>query len=59
MLGLIRVSYITIAVRYVPQLEAVSRAYPLTWTCSIVFLIDLFKADWIHNFDRLEAKSAQ
>lgn len=56
---LIRVSYITIAVRYVPQLETVSRAYPLTWTCSsIVFLIYFLKADWIHNFDRLEAKKA-
>lgn len=56
----IRVAYITIAVRYVPELETVSRAYPITWTCSsIVFLIYFFKADWIHNFDRLEAKRKQ
>ena len=54
---LIRVSYITVAVRFVNELETVSRAYPITWTCSsIVFLIYLLKADWIHNFDRLEAK---
>lgn len=53
----IRVGYITVAVRYVPELETVSRAYPITWTCSsIVFLIYFFKADWIHNFDRLEEK---
>ncbi len=53
----IRVSYITVAVRYVPELETVSRAYPITWACSsIVFLIYFFKADWIHNFDRLEQK---
>ena len=54
---LIRVSYITVAVRFVNELETVSWAYPITWTCSsIVFLIYLLKADWIHNFDRLEAK---
>ena len=53
----IRVSYITAAVQIVNELETVSRAYPITWTCSsIVFLIYFLKADWIHNFDRLEAK---
>ncbi len=53
---LIRVSYITIAVKLVPELETVSWAYPITWTCSsIVFLIYFFKADWIHHFDRVEA----
>lgn len=55
---LIRVSYITIAVRYVNELTTVSRAYPITWTLSsIVFLIYFLKADWIHNFDRIESKS--
>ena len=55
---LIRVSYITIAVQYVNRLETVSWAYPITWTCSsIVFLIYFLKADWIHNFDRIEAKA--
>ena len=54
---LIRVSYITIAVHFVPELTTVSWAYPLTWTLSsIVFLIYFLKADWIHNFDRMEAK---
>ncbi len=54
---LIRVSYITIAVRFVPELTTVSWAYPLTWTLSsIVFLIYFLKADWIHNFERMEAK---
>ena len=51
----IRVSYITVAVSFVPRLETVSWAYPITWTCSsVVFLIYFLKADWIHNFDRLE-----
>ncbi len=54
-----RVTYITIAVGLVPELETVSRAYPITWSCSsIVFAIYFFAADWIHNFDRLEAKKA-
>ena len=54
---LLRVTYITIAVRFVNQLTTVSWAYPLTWTCSsIIFLIYYLKADWIHTFDRLEAQ---
>ena len=55
---LIRVAYITIAVHYVNELETVSRAYPITWTCSsIVFLIYFLKVDWIHNFDREKGKA--
>ena len=52
----IRVSYITIAVRFIPELTTVSRAYPITWTLSsIVLFIYFCKADWLHNFDRIEA----
>ena len=48
----IRVSYITIAVRLVNQITTVSWAYPITWTLSsIIFLIYFLKADWMHNFD--------
>ena len=55
----IRVSYITIAVRYVNELTTVSWAYPITWSLSsVVFLIYFFTADWIHNFDRIERKTA-
>ena len=55
----IRVSYITVAVRFVPELTTVSWAYPISWTLSsIIFLIYFLKADWIHNFDRQEAKKA-
>ncbi len=53
----IRVSYITVAVHYINELTTVSWAYPITWACSsVVFLIYFLKADWIHNFDRMEAK---
>ncbi len=49
----IRVSYITIAVRYVNELTTVSWAYPITWACSsVVFLLYFWKADWMHGFDR-------
>lgn len=54
---LLRVAYTTVAVRFVNELTTVSRAYPITWTCSsIIFLIYLLKSDWIHNFDRLDAQ---
>ena len=46
---IIRVSYITIAVKLVPSIQVVFWAYPLTWTLSsIVFLIFYLKSDWIH-----------
>ncbi len=49
----IRVTYITVAVKLVNQLTTVSWAYPITWTLSsIIFLIYFLKADWIHNFDK-------
>ena len=52
----IRVSYITVALKFVNELTTVSWAYPITWTCSsIVFLLYFFKADWMHGFDKLEA----
>ncbi len=55
----IRVSYIAIAVQYVNELTTVSWAYPISWSLSsIIFLIYFLKADWIHNFDRLEQKKA-
>ena len=51
----VRVNYITAAVRIVNKLTTVSSAYPLTWSLSgIVFIIYLLKADWIHNFDKKE-----
>lgn len=53
-----RVSYITVALKFLNQLTTVSLAYPITWSLSsIIFLIYFFKADWIHNFDRERIKS--
>ncbi len=54
---LIRITYITIALKFVNKLSVVSWAYPITWILSsTIFLIYLLKADWIHNFDRIEAR---
>lgn len=53
----LRVTYITVAVRFVNELTTVSWAYPITWACSsVIFLIYFLTADWIHNFDRMEAR---
>jgi len=50
---LIRITYITIAVRLFPVIETIFKAYPLTWSLSsVLFVIYYFKADWIHTFDK-------
>ena len=55
----IRVTYISVAVKLVNKLTTVSWAYPITWSLSsIIFLIYFLKADWIHNFDRLSEKES-
>ena len=56
----LRVSYITIMVRVFNHIAVVFTAYPLTWTVSaIVFVLYYFKADWIHTFDKLDAKKEE
>lgn len=53
---IIRVSYITVAVKLVPVIQTVFWAYPLTWSLSsIVFLIYFLKADWMHAFERQQS----
>ena len=55
---LIRVTYITIAVRIVNELTTVSWAYPITWVCSsVVFLIYFVKVDWMHSFEKQEKRT--
>lgn len=52
----IRVTYITLAVRLIPSIRVIFWAYPLTWCLSsIVFLFYLFKSDWLHGFDKKNA----
>lgn len=45
---LIRITYITIMVRLIPDIRVVFSAYPLTWTIStIIFAVLLVKGDWL------------
>ena len=49
----IRVSYISIAVRIVPDIKVVFWAYPLTWALSSgIFLLYFLKSDWIHGLEK-------
>lgn len=56
----LRVTYITLTLHFYPRIEVVFSAYPLTWgTSCIVFLLYFFKADWIHNFERIDNSTAE
>lgn len=49
---IIRVTYISIIVQFIPSINVVFWAYPLTWTLSsIVFLIYFLKSDWVHGLE--------
>ena len=49
----IRVSYISIAVRILPDIRVIYWAYPMTWLLSsAVFLLYFLKSDWIHGLER-------
>ncbi|MBQ8803038.1 MAG: MATE family efflux transporter [Tyzzerella sp.] len=52
----IRITYITIMVRIIPDIRVVFSAYPITWTIStIIFLVYIFKVDWMYGFEKQEA----
>lgn len=56
----LRVAYITLMLRFYPHIEVVFTAYPLTWgTSCVVFLLYFFKADWIHNFERIDRQKGE
>lgn len=55
---IIRVTYITIATHFIPEIQVVFWAYPITWSLSsIIFLIYYLKSDWVHGFEKKEAKN--
>lgn len=48
---IVRVTYITITVSFIPNIHVVFWAYPLTWTLSsIVFLIYYQKSNWLTTY---------
>ena len=55
---IIRVTYVTFAVKFFPVLRTVSWAYPITWGLStLVFTLYYFKSDWIHAFEKRERRA--
>ena len=53
---LLRITYITVVIRFIPVVNVIFWAYPLTWSVSaIIFVIYYFKADWIHYFEKQAA----
>ena len=49
----IRIIYITVAMRISHQIELLFAAYPLTWfISSVIYLIYYKKSDWIHGFEQ-------
>ena len=54
---LIRITYITIVGTLFDNIQLIFMAYPITWTISsVIFMVYLLKADWMHNFERQELK---
>lgn len=53
----IRITYITMVAKQFGNIQMVFFAYPITWAISsVIFLVYLLKADWMHNFERQEEK---
>ena len=50
----IRVTYITLALKVWPDIITIFWAYPITWCLScVVFLLYYLKADWVHSFQKM------
>ena len=50
---IIRVTFVTVVMQFVQDIQVVNWAYPLTWNISmLVFVVYMLKADWMHGFER-------
>lgn len=50
---IIRITYITITVHFIPKIQVIFWAYPLTWSISsAIFLIYFLKANWVYAFEK-------
>lgn len=50
---IIRITYITVTVHFIPKIEVIFWAYPLTWSISsVIFLIYFLKGNWLYNFEK-------
>ena len=50
---IIRVTFVTVVMQFIRDIQVVNWAYPLTWNISmLVFVVYMLKADWMHGFER-------
>ncbi len=55
---IIRITYITVTVHFIPKLQVIFWAYPITWSLSsIVFLIYFLKGRWLYGFEKKAGRS--
>lgn len=53
---IIRVIYVTIGTHFIPSIQVIYWAYPLTWSLSsIIFLAYYLKSDWMHALEKSDA----
>ena len=49
----LRICYITVILKIIPEFRMIACAYPLTWSMtSIVFALFLAKSDWLHAYEK-------
>lgn len=50
---IIRISYISIAIKIIPNIQTIFWAYPLTWLLSsVTFFIYYRRSNWIHGLEK-------
>ena len=55
---IVRVTYITIGIHFLPDIRIVFWAYPLTWSLSsLVFLVYFLRGKWVHGFEAADASA--
>ena len=49
---LIRITYITVTVHFIPKLEVIFWAYPITWSISsVIFFLYFVRGKWLYGFE--------
>ncbi len=52
----LRITYVTITLKFIRKFRVISWAYPLTWSItSIAFALVLLLSDWTHTFEKQKA----
>ena len=49
---IVRITYITVTVHFIPKIQVIFWAYPITWSLSsLIFLIYFLKGSWLYGFE--------